>query len=188
MRLFVAVDIDEAVRKGLAKLQEELQGHVDIRKSDVKWIRPELIHLTLKFLGEVKDGKIAEVCDIVGKAAAEHEGFDLDVVKVGCFGGISARVLWAGIGQENEHLQRLQEDIEGALAKSDWPAENRKFTGHLTLCRIRNSKAGIKLAQLAKNYEDLQLGSVLIDSVCVYQSQLTSQGPVYTVLSRTALR
>jgi len=188
MRLFVAIDIDESIQEALGRLQRELQESVDIKKSDVKWVRPDLMHLTLKFLGEVKDVRIAEVCDIVAAAVSRHERFELDVAKVGCFGGSSARVLWVGMGEKNDCLASLQKDIEQGLAGAGWPAEQRKFAGHLTLCRIRNAKAGRKLARLTEDYEDLYLGSVPVDSVCLYQSQLTEAGPIYTVLSRTELQ
>ena len=69
-----------------------------------------------------------------------------------------------------------------------WPREARKFSGHLTLCRIRNARAGIKLAQLAKAYEDFKLGTMPADSVSVYQSELTPQGPIYTVLGKYELQ
>ena len=63
MRCFIAINIDEKIRKALAKLQNELQGKADVKKSDVKWVNPETIHLTLKFLGEIKDEQIVDVCN-----------------------------------------------------------------------------------------------------------------------------
>ena len=65
MRLFIAIDIDERIRKALSDLQRRLQSEADIKKSDAKWVRPDAIHLTLKFLGEVEDEKVVEVCNIV---------------------------------------------------------------------------------------------------------------------------
>lgn len=186
MRLFVATDISDEIRAGLGDLQRQLQGKVNIRKTDVKWVKPELVHLTLKFLGEVNDSKAAQVCDLVAAAAEKHKSFELEAAKVGYFGKNAARVLWVGTGQ-SEALSRLQKDIERSLAEAGWPEEARAYSGHLTLCRIRNPKAGRKLAEVSKNYEDLQLGSWRVDSVCVYQSQLSPDGPVYTVLSRVQL-
>jgi 2'-5' RNA ligase len=65
MRCFIAIDIDEQIRKALAKLQKELQGKADIKRGDAKWVNPENIHLTLKFLGEIKDNQIMDVCNII---------------------------------------------------------------------------------------------------------------------------
>lgn len=188
MRCFIAINIDEQIRKALANLQQELQGKADIKKGDAKWVNPESIHLTLKFLGEIKDNQIMNICSITGEVAARHKRFGLDVESVGHFGGKSARVLWVGTGQNNDKLLQLQQDLEQQLDSAGWPREARKFSGHLTLCRIRNSRAGIKLAQLTQQYKDYKLGTMPADSVSVYQSQLTPQGPIYTVLGRYELQ
>jgi 2'-5' RNA ligase len=188
MRCFIAINIDEQIRKALANLQEELQGKADIKRSDAKWVNPDNIHLTLKFLGEIKDKQIMDVCNITGNVAGRHKNFELDIESVGHFGGGSARVLWVGTGQKREKLLQLQQDLEQQLDLAGWPKEARKFSGHLTLCRIRNARAGIKLAQLARDYKDFNLGTMLADSVTVYQSQLTPKGPIYTVLGRYELQ
>lgn len=186
MRLFIAIDIDEAVQAGLGDLQQQLQGKIDFKKSDVKWVRPELVHLTLKFLGEVNDSKVAQVCDIVSAAAGKYKSFELEAAKVGYFGKEAAKVLWVGISR-SDALSGLQKDIEQGLAQAGWPEDARGFSGHLTLCRIRNPRAGRTLAAKVKDYQDLQIGLWTADSVCVYQSELRPDGPVYTVLSRTEL-
>src|SRR4030042_2027607 len=157
MRCFIAIDITEEIRTALADLQEELAGSVDIRKGDVKWTEPEGIHLTLKFLGEVPDNQITEVFNVVKEVAGRHEAFDFAVKEVGSFGGRSARVLWVGAGLDCPELLELQQDLEDRLAEAGWPKEGRQFSGHLTLCRIRNSKAGEKLADATKRYEDYDL-------------------------------
>jgi 2'-5' RNA ligase len=182
MRCFIAIDIDEQIRKGLSSLQDQLRQKVDIRKGDAKWVNPENTHLTLKFLGEIKDDQTVQVCNITADVAARHRRFDLDVRSVGCFGGRSARVLWVGTGENCENLVKLHDDLEGQLEHAGWPKEGRKFAAHLTLCRIRNSKAGIKLAQASRQYKNFELGTFSADSVTVYQSELTPQGPIYTAL------
>jgi 2'-5' RNA ligase len=187
MRVFIAIDIDEQIRKALGNLQNELRSKVDIKKSDVKWVNPDNIHLTLKFLGEIKDQEAVDVCNITKEVASRHESFELALETVGHFGGRSARVLWIGTGQNSDNLLQLQSDLEEQLASAGWPRETRKFSGHLTLCRVRNSKAGVKLAQMTEGYKDFKLGTVSADSVSVYQSQLTPTGPIYTVLGNYKL-
>ncbi len=188
MRCFIAIDIDEQIIKDLGYLQEELQGKLDIRKGDVKWVNPENMHLTLKFLGEIKDEQTVDVCNITKEVASRHKNFELDVRTVGCFGGRSARVLWVGAGENCEDLLQLHKDLEEQLETAGWPRESRKFSAHLTLCRIRNSKAGFKISQLAGQYTDYSLGTSSADSVTVYQSRLTPQGPVYTILGKYELQ
>ena len=182
MRCFIAIDIDESLRKSLGDLQRELAGKVNIKKSDVKWVKPESIHLTLNFLGQIKDEKVVEICNIAKDVAARNKCFDIDVGSVGCFGGRSARVLWVGVNEGKQKLAALQKDLQEQLAQAGWPIENREFAGHLTLCRIRNPKAGLKLAQICEEYDDFEAGSVFVDSLRVYESQLQPTGPVYTVL------
>lgn len=188
MRVFIAIDIDEPIREGLADLQNELRGKADIRKGDVKWVEPEAMHLTLKFLGEIKDEQAVDVCNITRDVAGRHRSFELDVGQVGHFGGASARVLWIGVGQNCNDLLELQQDLEEQLDSAGWPKEGRKFSAHLTLCRVRNSGAGSKLVQLIRPYNDFKLGTIPADSVCVYQSELRPEGPIYTVLGNYKLQ
>ena len=119
---------------------------------------------------------------------SRHESFELDVESVGHFGGRSARVLWVGTGQNSDKLLQLQEDLEQQLDLAGWPRDARKFSSHLTLCRIRNTRAGVKLAQMASEYKDFKLGTMPADSVSVYQSQLAPKGPIYTVLGNYKLQ
>jgi len=188
MRVFIAIDIDEEIRKGLADLQSELQSKIDIKKGDIKWVNPENIHLTLKFLGEIKDEQVVDVCNIAKDVAGRHNSFELAIESVGHFGGRSARILWVGAGKGRDNLLQLQKDLEQQLASAGWPPEKRAYSGHLTLCRIRNPRVGVKLVQIVEQYKDFKLGSMPADSVSVYQSQLTPTGPIYTVLGEYKLR
>lgn len=188
MRVFIAIDIDEVIKEDLADLQSELQGKVDIKKGDAKWINPNNMHLTLKFLGDTKDAQVVEVCNIAKDVASRHKKLDINVETVGHFGGNSARVLWIGAGHDCDGLLELQQDLEEQLAEAGWPRENRKYSAHLTLCRVRNSKAGFKLAQLTASYKDFKLGTISADAISVYQSELTPKGPIYTVLGRYELQ
>jgi 2'-5' RNA ligase len=188
MRVFIAIDIDEQTLRAVKELQSKLQEKAEIKNGDVKWVRPELMHLTLKFLGEIKDNQIVEVCTIIETVATRHSRFDLDVESVGHFGGRNARLLWVGTGEGNEQLKLLQEDIEEQLSQAGWPKENREFTGHMTLCRIRNTKAGSKMAQLSQEYKEYEISTTPVDSVVVYESQLTPSGPIYTPLGTYKLK
>jgi 2'-5' RNA ligase len=187
MRCFVAIDIPNEIRAELADLQKDLAARVDIHRGDAKWVGPEGMHLTLKFLGEVPDNQVVEVCRIVQAVAERHEAFDFPVKDVGSFGGRSARVLWVGAGLDCPELLDLHKDLEDELELAGWPREGRQFSGHLTLCRIRNVKAGEKLGQAAGQIRDYDLGAVRATEVCVYESQLEHEGPIYTRMGRFEL-
>ncbi len=186
MRCFIAIDIDENIRTGIGRLQRRFKDETGLTKPDVKWVEPGLIHLTLKFLGEVKDRDINNVCGIAADVAGGREGFSIDVKNLGCFGSV-AKVLWVGV-EKTEALLALQKDIDNRLAQAGWPSEKREFAGHLTLCRIKKTHAGRKLGELVRNYGDLSLGSLSVDSICVYKSDLTKAGPVYTPISKSMLK
>ena len=144
IRCFIAIELDEAVRKELDRLQNRLQRRLNSLDTSIKWVRPENIHLTLKFLGDVQDDVIADICSAVSMAVAGVVPFDFELANCGCFPpGGSARVLWTGITDGSKELQSLQTAVENHLEMLDFPPEGRKFTPHLTLARIKNAKTGL---------------------------------------------
>lgn len=188
MRIFIATDISEQIREGIRELQQKLRTESDTQKRDAKWVNPDNIHLTLKFLGEQKEQQVPEICKLTEQAAADKPSFELGIESVGYFGRKSARVLWVGISQGHDKLAELQKNIEQKLTEAGWPEEKRSFTGHLTLCRIKNTKTGIKLAELTENHKDYKLGNLTVDSISVYQSTLTPNGPIYSTLANYKLK
>lgn len=186
MRLFIAVDIDARIRKEIDRIQRDLQRKTGLYKGPVKWIQPDLIHLTLKFLGEVRDDAVTEVCRIGEETALSHPAFEMTAGGLGTFGR-PPRVLWLGI-EPCPALMNLQEDLEGRLETAGWSREDRAFSAHLTLCRIKVPKAGIQLGQALEEQPSKPLGTVWVEQLIVYESQLTSSGPVYTVAGRYDLQ
>jgi RNA 2',3'-cyclic 3'-phosphodiesterase len=183
MRCFIAIDIEEKIRKALGDIQKQLIEKTDLRKGEVKWVKPDNIHLTLKFMADINDEQVAEVGEIAKQVASAHKSFDIDVESVGTFGGgRSIKVVWAGIGKGVDELKALQKDLESQLVQMDYPPEEREFSAHLTLCRVVSQRAGFKLVETAKQLENFKLGTVNANALCFYQSQLTPQGPVYTLL------
>jgi 2'-5' RNA ligase len=183
MRVFIAVDIDDEVRRAIGSLIRKLQKDVHTSGQGVKWVRPDAMHLTLKFLGEVDDNSLTDVCKAVESSTAGHSSFDLDIETLGCFGGKSARVVWVGTGDGAEQLNELAEKIDEKMDEIGYPKETRQFTGHLTLCRIKNARDGYELAGAVDGFGPFNAGTVNIDAVTVYQSELTRSGPSYTALA-----
>jgi 2'-5' RNA ligase len=182
MRVFIAIDINEKTRAAIADVQKQLNAKVDIRGGDVKWVEPDNIHLTLKFLGEISDEQLEEVKEIINTVAQTHNKFTLDIESVGSFGGRSAKVVWVGASKGTDELLALQKDLDEQLTLADFPSEDREFSAHLTICRVRNPKAGLKLADAVGQFAKLKLGVISADAICVYQSQLMPDGPIYTLL------
>ena len=187
MRCFAAIDIDETIQTALADLQKNLRADAHLEKGEATWVKPNLMHLTIKFLGEIDDEQAPQICQIVEEIAGRHKTFTVEVANVGAFGK-PAKVLWVGIGENSRELMALQKDMEEAFTQAGWSKEDREFSGHLTLCRIKSFKAAKKLTQTAGQYAGVPLGSQKIDAMCVYKSQLTPEGPVYTLLQKSELR
>jgi 2'-5' RNA ligase len=186
MRLFIAVEVDSAVREHIEKIRQRLQKETSLPKGAVKWVEPENTHLTLVFLGETADSRVVEVCRIVEDTAAAHSAFDMEVQGLGTFGN-PARVVWAGI-TENPALKGLQTSLRGAFEDAGFPVENREFAGHLTLCRVKAPSAVDVLKRKTKPLRDEIFGVSFADSVCVFESQLSGGGPKYAVVRRVKLK
>jgi RNA 2',3'-cyclic 3'-phosphodiesterase len=186
MRLFIAVDIDKKMQEDVGILQNRVRTKARLDKSDATWVKPEHMHLTLKFLGEIEDECAPEIIRITDEVAASHKPFSIEVERVGTFGR-PAKVVWVGIGEKSYQLKALQKDLEERLAAAGWPKEERGFTGHLTLCRIKSFKAGRIVGDITPHYANEQLGSQNVDALYVYKSQLTPEGPVYTLLHKAQL-
>lgn len=186
MRLFVAIDIEPHIRVRIKQIQNRLAGSLNLSDRQVKWVQPEQIHLTLKFLGEVGDGLLTQVCDAVQRTAADFDAFDFEVRGVGVFGR-PARVVWAGV-TACEPLKRLQKALDERFVELGWDRDERVFTGHLTVCRVKQAKAGRLLADSVGAYQDEPFGMVGVSDVVIYQSELTSSGPIYTPICRAALK
>jgi len=184
MRLFIAIDVEPGVLKGIDRLQKELRGQLGSVRG-IRWVRPDLIHLTLQFLGEVDDDKICELSELVSQVAGRHRGFNVETRGLGWFGS-TARLLWLGTNDPKELLD-LQRDLEELLVAGEWIGIGKKFSAHLTLCRIKNSKAARAAMRVAKKHENVEIGSFFADSVRIYKSELTSEGPEYTLISTSKL-
>lgn len=180
MRLFIAVDVNEPVRRQLAAVENRLRQRLG--GSGIKWVHPDLIHLTLKFLGEVPERDVPLVCRLAEAAARRHSPFEIRVQGIGTFGK-PARVLWAGV-LESEKLAALAADIEKTFAEAGWPREEKVFSGHLTLARMKDPKAGGAVERAVREKPAGSFGEVWIDRIIVYESHLSAKGPVYTAAGR----
>ena len=131
-RAFIALPLPDALREQLLGVQRCLaQNGVRAR-----WVRPESMHLTLKFLGQLPLDQVGKVIAALDQVAADCPPLQLTAAELGGFPNpYRPRVLWMGIGGEHERLRELQQGIEAALAILDWPPEKRPFQGHLTLER-----------------------------------------------------
>lgn len=190
MRLFIALELESEVRDRLRLTQDELRRGVDSRW--VRWVRPEGIHLTLKFLGEVEAAKVVGISSALEAQAVRHGPCRFRLTGVGAFPNSErARVLWVGLEDAAGCLAALHKGVEEALAGEGFEREGRAFTPHLTLGRVRDGVGGEALARLAhaiRTFPALEPMDASSSSVLLVRSELRPEGALYTSLSNHTLR
>lgn len=183
LRLFVAIDLPEGVREALARLQSDLRRH-DLL--GLRWVRPEGIHLTLKFLGETPAERVPEIEEAVADAVRGAAPFRLVLGSPGSFGGRRGpRVLWLDLSGDVERLKELQSDVERELTEAGFRPEEREFSPHLTLARVRQPPApglgervSTALAAVPPPQAEFE-----VNEVALIRSTLQPGGAVYERLS-----
>lgn len=184
IRTFIAVEIPAAVRQQLAALQHSLAPHAE----GVKWVDPEKVHLTLKFLGEVDEREIYEVCKRVEEVAGAWTAFECSVARAGAFPNASRpRVIWAGVARGATELTEIREALDDALGELGYPGENRSFTPHFTIGRVRRTSPNPNLRAAIDSRAEWQAVSFRVTEILVMASDLSSDGPTYSVMGRARL-
>lgn len=181
IRSFIAIDLPEVVRQSLESLALEL------RKADapVGWTRPEGIHLTLKFLGNVAPSSIDQIKPILADIASGVEVFRLQACGCGAFPNIKQpRVIWAGMRGESEPLIQLQKEIDLALAPLGFEPEDRPFKPHLTLGRVKGRQNLRSLQQILLANQEFTAEPFDVTELVLYKSELRPDGARYTPLFR----
>ncbi len=184
MRCFVAIELPEQVKRSLARLQEEF-AHLG---RAVRWVRPEAMHLTLKFLGEVPDNRLTAICQAVTNAASVCEPFEFAVRSAGCFpprGGV--RVVWAGVDEPTGLLADCQQRCEEAFAELGFDKESRPYVPHLTLGRVKDVRRTGNLREGVADRADFEAGIVSVEQLVLFESRLSPQGAQYTPLHHATL-
>lgn len=190
MRAFIAISLPQQIINTLSKLQSELKN----TGADVKWVEPENIHLTLKFLGEIDEGVKDCVANAIREVASLNPAFKANISSFGAFPKIDyPRVIWVGLGAGDSESKKIAKEIEEKLTKIGIPAEERDFTSHITLGRVRSPKNRFKLVQELKKLESessqrLSGLEFEVNAVSLYKSSLSQGGPVYEALQKASLK
>jgi 2'-5' RNA ligase len=189
VRTFIAIELSEEIRTQLAEAQARLRARSPGRA--VKWVHPEGIHLTLKFLGNVPTGKISALSGAIERAVAGHTAFDIHLAGLGCFPDLNRpRVVWVGVEGDLEALEALQRAVEKELNALGYPPEGRRFTAHLTLGRVRDDAAPDERRRLGEAVRAIVLesgASTTVHQVSLMKSDLQPTGAVYTQLAAAKL-
>jgi 2'-5' RNA ligase len=189
IRAFIAVELPETLKKELYELEAQLKN---TSPPIVKWVDPNSIHITLKFLGEISEDSVDELTLAIEESAQGIQPFQLEVREVGAFPNLErVQVLWVGVKGELEQITQLQKNIESNTEQLGFSRESRAFSPHLTLGRVRNEARPNERQRLGKLLTDTSfaaLHNVNVAAVNLMKSQLTPTGPVYTCIGSVKLK
>jgi 2'-5' RNA ligase len=183
MRTFIAIELPERVKKKIELAQAPLKK----TKTFVSWVKPANIHVTLKFLGEVPEDKINDVFLATEKALEGTKKFTLSLKGMGAFPDFRRpRVIWIGAESGEKELTFLAGRVEEEIEKIGFPKENRKFSAHFTIGRVKSPKNIESLMELVKS-SDFSTDEIEVNEVVVMKSQLHPAGAIYTPLKKISL-
>lgn len=184
LRAFIAVELPEAAVLYAMKVQEVLKTY----RFKARWIPPENMHLTLKFLGDIVSGDAEKIGEALGEAARNDGPIRLAAGGLGGFPGIKKpRVIWCGLKGDTEALVRLQSRLDALLSAFGFPKGKRVFQGHLTLGRVKGGIDPKKMLDAVKEIGTLDPVEFTADTITLFRSDLKPSGAVYTKLIQVAL-
>ncbi len=179
MRAFIAIDLPEQIHRELAHQQAAFRSVA----RDARWTRPEGVHLTLKFLGEVSDQKVTEVMTAL-HGLAGFAAFTIEIRGFGFFPNARRpRVFWAGVIAPPE-LGWLATRVEDAMEDLGFAREARVYSPHLTLARFKEPRPQPALQEMVAGLADLSLGQFAVREFFLYESRLMPQGAEYRKVAR----
>jgi len=178
IRSFIAFDIeDENVIRELSKVQSELLGC----GADVKLVEPENIHITVRFLGEIPSTIIEKIYGEMSKVT--FSPFEVEIKGLGAFPSIRhINVIWAGIGRGVNELRSIYYQLEPNLQKLGLRPDDKGFSPHITIARVKSGRKREELMGIIKRYEDYKFGVFKAECLRLKKSVLTSRGPIYSTL------
>lgn len=181
IRTFIAIDLPEPVQQVLDRFEREL------KKSDagVTWVKPDRIHLTLKFLGNVSPEQIPQIQAALQGVSQTVPPFRLQPSGCGAFPSLrQMRVVWVGLRGDDDSLNRLKQGVEAATAPLGFEPEDRPFKAHLTLGRVRGRQRLQVLQEILMANQSFEAEAFDVDEVVLYKSELRPDGALYTPLFR----
>ena len=182
LRAFFAVDLSPDVRKRLARATAALA----LAEAHAKCVNADNLHITMHFLGDIADDLVMVAHEAGARAVAEFEPFELSVGEIGCVPPEGKlRMLWANVNDPAGRLGDLYAKLGEQLGPEGFRVDHRPFNPHVTLARFRSPPRNDTVHQAVRKAM-AAFGSVMVDELVLYSSQLTKSGPVYSALARNA--
>jgi len=176
MRAFVAINLSAELRSRVAEVQERLRAS----RAGVKWVDPESVHFTLRFLGEIEPAEGEALAAALRPVATATSPFDFCLGGVGVFPNAgSPRVVWIGVTRGEDELTGLAERVRAVTTELGLGADDKPFRSHLTLGRVRPGERGADLMPRVEAEAQTEVGAMRAAVVSLMESTLTPRGPIY---------
>ncbi|HII68105.1 MAG TPA: RNA 2',3'-cyclic phosphodiesterase [Thermococcaceae archaeon] len=184
MRAFIAIEINDEVRKKLVEIQEKIDR---TKSAKIKFVEPENLHITLKFLGEITEEQAEDIKRILESIAKKRKKHEVDAKGIGVFPNYNyVRVIWAGVDNDEE-IKKMAEEIDNALFKLGFKRE-KNFVSHITIGRVKFVKDKVGLMLALKELSNEEFGKFKVEAIELKKSTLTPKGPIYETLARFELQ
>ncbi len=185
IRTFIAIKLPQTVVTYLSDYQTSTAG--SLPQKAVRWVKPQNMHLTMRFLGDTPQSKIADVVGVMDSSAESHPHFNLQLGKTGCFPNAKRpRVFWAGLQGAVDSAEKLKQSLDTQLIPLGWEPEQRSFKPHLTLGYIKDHR-NLRGVPLSVDVE-LSALDIPVTDIHLFRSDLHPSGPIYTILHTSLLR
>ncbi|MEJ2744276.1 MAG: RNA 2',3'-cyclic phosphodiesterase [bacterium] len=185
IRTFIAIELGDKEKKCLGLIQNKLKRELP----PVRWVKPATLHLTLKFLGYVEEDRIPKIVECMNSASRGCNPFRMRLSSIGAFPNTrNPRTIWMGIREESGALKKIAAELERLLSQIGIEPEERPFSPHLTLGRVKERGDGNVFDGVLSVFKDQEAGEVRVDRISLMRSDLTPQGPIYSELHLVELQ
>lgn len=182
IRAFIAIELSEEARAVLGHVTQQLAASTEY--DAVKWVNPDRMHLTLRFLGETPLAQLDELGRALDGVALQHQPFELFLDALGCFPHEGRpRVIWVGVKGQVAETRQLRAAVESAIEPLGWQPDRKSFEPHLTLGRVKNPRASIRLPW----GQGIAPARTLVHELVLFESQLRREGARYIARHTSAL-
>ena len=189
LRLFIAADLSDEQRNGAALLISALQKGIQFTNAHPSWVKPEALHLTLKFLGSVDSALVDKISLALEPEIKRFPPFRFSIQNIGVFPNPRRpQVLWVGMKLGVKEMQELQSLVDRALRPLGFSPEQRAFHPHLTLARIRSLRGVEAMMDVIDSHKNADVGESELKEVTLYESHLDPAGAEHKVLRRWAMK
>lgn len=184
LRTFISIELPETAISFSQKIQKAIRSY----RFKIRWVKPENMHLTLKFLGDTKREDIEKIVNRMFDVSKDYGPMQFFVKGLGVFPGVkNPRVVWCGLKGDTASLIQFQGHLDDTLIDMGFSKEKRPFKGHLTLGRVKGTVSPEKMIDAMKEISDLESMPFKVDTITLFSSDLRPSGPVYSRLKSISL-